>query len=54
MSAVRRMDHFTIVTNDLEAMKEFYAELGRHPSPGRISASAGGGSLRLTGRRSFT
>ena len=31
MSIVRRMDHFTIVTDDVEKTKEFYAHLGLHP-----------------------
>lgn len=31
MSIVRRMDHFTIVTDQPEATKEFYAQLGLHP-----------------------
>ncbi len=31
MSVVRRMDHFTIVTDQPEKTKEFYAGLGLHP-----------------------
>jgi catechol 2,3-dioxygenase-like lactoylglutathione lyase family enzyme len=31
MSIVRRMDHFTIVTDNGEKTKEFYAELGLTP-----------------------
>ena len=31
MSFIRRMDHFTIVTDEPEKTKEFYAALGLHP-----------------------
>ena len=31
MSIVRRMDHFTIVTDDGEKTKDFYAQLGLQP-----------------------
>ena len=31
MSIVRRMDHFTIVTDKPEETKSFYAQLGLHP-----------------------
>ena len=31
MSIVRRMDHFTIVTDQPEKTREFYAQLGLHP-----------------------
>ena len=31
MSIVRRMDHFTIVTDKAEETKSFYADLGLHP-----------------------
>ena len=33
MSIVQRMDHFTIVTDQPDATKAFYAELGLHPGP---------------------
>lgn len=33
MTIVRRMDHFTIVTDRPEETREFYAALGLHPGP---------------------
>ena len=33
MTVVRRMDHFTIVTDNASKTQEFYAQLGLHPGP---------------------
>src|SRR5262249_29172131 len=33
MSIVQRMDHFTIVTDQPDATRDFYASLGLHPGP---------------------